>query len=126
MTRKQRVVAEHKLDDDVDDVLIKVVENQEGDSSVGLSTVLEHQWSQELELADRIVCGSCSLLSLFALNSNTHVSLLDHVNVVCSITYGKSNFVGETVSYHQYYLSFLLRGDSAGQDDIGFISNFQK
>ncbi len=47
--------------------------------------------TEELELPDGIIGVSSSLIAFFAKDSNTDVSLLDHVHVICSITNGQSD-----------------------------------
>ena len=68
----------------------------------------EHEWLQELELTDGVVSTSGSLLSLFSEDTDTNMSLKDHVDVVSSITNRESDLIGESLSNHVHNIGLLL------------------
>ena len=63
---------------------------------------------QELELAYCIVSTPRSLLSLFAENSDSHMSLKDHTDIVSSIADRKHDLLREPRLDHSNYISLLF------------------
>ena len=51
----------------------------------------EKESTEELKLPDGIIRVASCLVAFLAKNTNTNVGLLDHVNVICSITDCQSN-----------------------------------
>jgi hypothetical protein len=81
----------------------------------------KHQWLEELELPDCKVCTPCRLLALFSKNTNTHMGLCDHIDVISTVSNSKRYFVWESLSNKVNNISFLLRRNSTSQNNINII-----
>lgn len=89
---------------------LEKVEDDEVGCPVGVaSSVMEHQTPQVLELDDGIVSESSSLIALFALNADTDVSALDHVDVVEAIANPQHHLLIGQVANHFGHLRLLGR-----------------
>lgn len=113
-----RVETEIVLDDDIEYVLVKVVHDNERYSSVGLTTMEEEKWPEELEFSDRIVTGTSSLHAFFASDTHTNVCFVDHCHVVCAIANSQSHFIRVPLPDHFYDVTFLFGRDSACDNDV--------
>lgn len=86
------------------------VDDDEECRPMGVTTsVMEHQTPQVLELNDGIVSEGSSLITLFALNADTDVSTLDHVDVVETIAYPHDHLLIGQFTNHFRHLGFLSR-----------------
>ena len=81
----------------------------------------EEKWLQELELAYCIVSTPRSLLSLFAENSDSHMSLKDHTDIVSSIADRKHDLLREPRLDHSNYISLLFWWHSASKDNVNLV-----
>ena len=70
-------------------VLVEKVEDQLGVSDVAPSAMQEEQSVESFEFWNSEIRRVSCLSSFKSEDSNTNVSLLDHVNVVCSISNSK-------------------------------------
>jgi hypothetical protein len=68
----------------------------------------KEKWLQELELAYCIVSTPRSLLSLFAKNSDSHMSLKDHTDIIRSISDREHDLLWEPRLYHSNNISLLF------------------
>ena len=121
-----RIEAKVKLDNDVEEVLVEVVDNDESDTAVCLTTMVEEQGLKELELTNGVVAGTCSLHSLLSSDSNTHVRLQDHCDVVGTISYRQSHLSREPDLDHLDDISFLLRADTTGNHHFHLRAGLQE
>lgn len=126
MTRECRIETEEILSRYVNHILIEVVQNKCRVSSVGLSTVYEHERLEMFELADSIICTPGSLLTFFTQDTNSYVSLQYHTYVICTIANRQRSLIREFFSNHSNDVSFLFRGYSAGENDVRKISCCQE
>ena len=65
---------------------VVVVENQQGNAGVIVITMNKKSSLQELELSQSEIGRTSRIASLFAVNANAHMSLLDHGHVVGSVS----------------------------------------
>lgn len=70
----------------MDTYLVEKVGNGLRQSSVTPSAVYQHKSRQETELSNGIICTHDSLTSLFTSNTDTNMRLLNHGNIVGTIT----------------------------------------
>jgi hypothetical protein len=79
-----------------------------------LSSVPEQESSQILELGERIVREGSSLVSFFSEDADSNVGLLDHVDIVGSVTNSQSNSSCLSFLHKSDDVSFLGRRESVG------------
>lgn len=63
-------------------VLVKTVVHQVTVLTIPLTTVVQSQQFNELELASHVVSYPRSLGTLLSLDSNTHTGFFDHIDVI--------------------------------------------
>ena len=81
----------------IEEVLVEVVQYQEGVTSVGLTSVEEEQWLEVFELSDGEVSTSGGLLTFFTEDTNTDVSLKDHTDIISTVTNGQGSLRWESL-----------------------------
>jgi len=86
----------------------------------------EQKWFQKLELSNSIIGTPSGLLTFLSKNTNTYMCSEDHGYVICTITDSKSCFVRVAASDQTDYVRFLLGRNTASQDDIDLVRNFQE
>jgi hypothetical protein len=82
----------------------------------------KHEIFEKLELPNRIITRSSSLLSFKSGNSNTHMSSSNHVNIISSIPDSKSGILWVVLAYHCDYLGFLLGAYPASNNNFSSLS----
>ena len=90
-------------------ILIEHVVGEHCVTAVSLTSVVEQQGSQILELRDGVVTGSRGLHSLKTLDADSNVRLGNHVDVISSITDSHRDCSGCIFPNHLHNLSLLLR-----------------
>lgn len=110
----------------IQEILVEGIQYHVRISSIRLTTVEEKQRLQELELANGVVCASCSLLALLAQDADADVGLQDHSNVVGAVTDGQSSFCGMPFLHHVDDVGLLLRGNAAGEDDVDLFAHVKE
>lgn len=101
----------------------QVYENQEDYDSVSkLETVPEHQPVQSLEVGNGIVTESCCLITFLAHNTDTNRSRLDHIDIITSITNGKSEYIWVTLNEF-YNFSFIIWWWSVNYNRLSFVKD---
>mgnify|MGYP000094176089 CR=1 FL=1 len=88
--------------------------------------MVEHQRLEELKLAYGIVRGLNCLLAFESTDTDSHVSCTDHIDVICSIAYRQGSLLQISILDKQDDLCLLLGADTAGQDDIGALTQIHK
>ena len=82
----------------------------------------EQEGAHILELRDGVVRGSSSLHAFQTLNTNTDVSLTDHVDIVSSIADRQSDSFRILVSHHVDDISLLFGRYATSEDNLGFLN----
>ena len=126
LTAKSRPKAEVILYDHVEEVLVKVVADNKGDSSIGFSTMKEKKRSQKFKLAYCIVTGSRCLHAFLAGDTNPDVRLHYHRHIICTIANGQRHLLRVLLSNHLYDVTFLLWRDSTAYDNVREVSDCEK
>lgn len=132
-----------KLWQDHNDILEEVEEDTCRVSSVTLSSVIEQQPFNVLELSDAVVAGSRRLVAFLAFDSNSNMSCVDHIDIICTVTDGHCDYVwlleGEKPCFYmrrtrQAYpisnkrndLLLLKRRNSGGDEGLTSARHFHK
>ena len=81
---------------------------------------MPEQGSSEVHKArNGIVSEGCSLISLFAHQTEANISRLDHVYVVCTIADSQSDFSVREFLHESDDLGFLSRGGAVNNNRLG-------
>ena len=70
--------------------------------------MLEEQGSEELELSNGVIAGSRRLHALTACDTHADMCLIDHRDVVCSVTHRQRHLLWEALANHLHYVALLL------------------
>lgn len=97
---EDRVEAKVELNYYVEEVLVEVVADDEGDAAVGLSPVEEQERLQKLELSNGIVTRPCSLHSFLTSDTNSDMSFKNHCYIICSVSDCQSHLFWKSILYH--------------------------
>ena len=89
-------------------VLVKEVKYDLSVPNIVDPSMMEQETPKESKLTEGKVCRLRRSLTFLAKQTNPHVGLLDHIDIILSITNSQcySLFVG--TSHHLHYICFLL------------------
>ena len=102
------------------ETLVEHVMNKIRVPPIRFSPMDEQERFEMLELRNYIICRLCSLGAFKALDAYADMGCKDHVDVVSSVSDGKSYLVGVFMADHFNYFGLLFGGGSAGDDDFHF------
>jgi hypothetical protein len=87
------------------------------------AAVPEKEASQVSERGDGKVGKSCRLVAFFTEEPHSYVSLLNHIDVVCSVSDGQSYRVLNLILDEAYNISFLFRAASVGNNSLSSLED---
>ena len=108
------------------DVLVEDVDDSEGITPVGFSSVNKEKVLQELELSNSVVGCFDGLLALEATDAYTNMRSSDHIDVICSVAYGQSCLFRVTLFNQVHNFSFLFRANTACQHNVRTFAQINK
>lgn len=111
---------EVELWDGKDHVLVEEVQDHFGNSNVIPSSVNEQEFPQSLEFRNSKVTSLDSSHTFITVDTNTDVSFLDHVNIVSTISNGKSDFVHAILNQSDN-LGLLFRSNSTTNNSFASL-----
>lgn len=110
-----------KLRQHNDTVFIEIIKNELGVLAIGLASMVETKDFEDFEAANRVIAGTCSLAAFDSQYSYAYMCGGDHINIIRTVTYGQSNSLGLSGTYHLDNIGLLLRRDSARQYRLALI-----
>lgn len=125
LAREDRVVAEHVLHHHIHHVLVEHKQDELSVPAIGFPPVHEQKSLQELELSNREVSGASSLHPLETCDTDTNVSLHDHVAIVGSIANRQGNLGWMPRTHQSHDVALLLGGDSAAHNYFHLVCALQ-
>ena len=111
--------AENDLRKSENHILVEEIQNHLSDSDVTPTAVDHQQFPKSLEFGDGVITGLNCSHSFLAVNSNSDMSLLDHVDIIGAISDGESDLF-EVVLDQSDHVRFFFGGDSATDHALAF------